>query len=58
MRRIQVRSQRSMRYAHDESFAHSARDMFDLMLFLPLFRHRVAEAGQGILTNMFEHVAA
>jgi hypothetical protein len=24
----------------------------------PLFRHRVAEAGQGILTNMFEHVAA
>ena len=26
--------------------------------FLPLFRHRVAEAGQGILTNMFEHVDA
>ncbi len=27
-------------------------------LHLPLIRHRVAEAGQGILTNMFEHVAA
>ena len=26
--------------------------------FLPLIRHRVAQAGQGILTNMFEHVAA
>jgi len=26
--------------------------------FPPLFRHRVAEAGQGILTNMFEHVDA
>jgi len=24
--------------------------------FIPLFRHRVAETGQGILTNMFEHV--
>jgi hypothetical protein len=27
-------------------------------LHFPLFRHRVAQAGQGILTNMFEHVAA
>jgi len=27
-------------------------------LHLPLIRHRVAEAGQGMLTNMFEHVAA
>ena len=31
---------------------------FRFSLFTPLFRHRVAEAGQGILTNMFEHVAA
>lgn len=29
---------------------------FGFPLFLPLFRHRVAEAGQGILTNMSEHV--
>jgi hypothetical protein len=28
------------------------------LFFLPLIRHRVAQAGQGILTNMFEHVAA
>jgi hypothetical protein len=35
-------------------------NVFDFLVFafLPLFRYRVAEAGQGILTNMFEHVAA
>ena len=31
---------------------------FVLLLFLPLIRHRVAQAGEGILTNMFEYVAA
>ena len=31
---------------------------FAFSLFIPLFRHRVAQAGQGILTNMFEYVAA
>ena len=31
---------------------------FGSLLFPPLFRHRVAEVGQGILTNMFEHVDA
>ena len=31
---------------------------FGFSIFPPLFRHRVAEAGQGILTNMFEHVDA
>jgi hypothetical protein len=31
---------------------------FWFSFFLPLIRHRVAQAGQGILTNMFEHVAA
>jgi hypothetical protein len=31
---------------------------FGFLFFPPLFRHRVAEAGQGILTNMFEHVDA
>jgi hypothetical protein len=34
---------------HDVPFAYRP---------FPLIRHRVAQAGQGILTNMFEHVAA
>ncbi|OYY45502.1 MAG: hypothetical protein B7Y56_06180 [Gallionellales bacterium 35-53-114] len=32
--------------------------VFDFRFWAPLIRHRVAQTGQGILTNMFEHVDA